>query len=54
MLLKLNVVDDINDTSHELRPQDSISNSGLWLTRNSLGHELRVVDAIYRSQFFIT
>ena len=47
-------MDDINDTSHELRPQDSISNLGLWLTRNSLGHELRVVDAIHRSGLSVT
>ena len=47
-------MDDINDTGHEIRSPDSMNNLVLWLIRKSLGHELRVVDAIHRSGLLIT
>ena len=43
-------MDDINDTGHELRPPNSMDNSGLWLTSMNSGCEIRTLDALNNSE----
>ena len=42
---QLNIVDGINNKgSHELKPLDAMSSSGLWMIWMTLCHELKAMD----------
>ena len=35
---------------HELKAQDAMKNLGLWMTLTTVGHEIKVLDAINNSR----